>query len=61
MLLVNIDFKIITELFEPCTIHSGQNYTILNLLWQSKDPFNVKDGHGENDVIFHRPSRAVRA
>ena len=58
---VNIYFKIITELIKPCTIHSGRNYTILNVLWQSKGPVYVKDGHGKNDVIFHRPSGAVRA
>ena len=42
-------------------MYSGQNYTILNVLWQSKGHVNAKYGHLKNDVIFHRPSGAVWA
>ena len=58
---VNIYFLIITELIKHCTMYSGRNYTILNVLWQSKGHANVKYGHVKNDVIFHRPSGAVWA
>ena len=37
-------------------MYSGRNYTILNVLWQSKGHVNAKYGHVKNDVIFHRPS-----
>ena len=40
--MVYIFFLIITELIKPCTIHSGRNYTILNVVWQSNGPGNVK-------------------
>ena len=54
-------FLIITELIKHCTMHSGQNYTILNVLCQYKGHVNSKTGHVKNDVIFHRSSEAVRA
>ena len=58
---VNIYFFIITVQIKYCTMYSGRNYTILKVLWQSKGPVNAKYGHVKNDVIFHRPSGAVRA
>ena len=57
----NFFFLFITELIKHCTIYSGRNYTILNVLWQPEGHVNVKYGHVKNDVIFHRPSGAVRA
>ena len=51
----------IIERIKHCTIYSDRNYTILNVLWQSKGRVNAKYGHVKNDVIFHRPSGAVRA
>ena len=52
---MNIYFKIITELIKPCTIHSIRNFTILNVLWQSKGPVYVKDGHGKMMSYFTGP------
>ena len=54
-------FLIITELIKHCTMYSGRNYIILNVLLQSKGHVNVKYGHVKNNVIFHRPSEAVWA
>ena len=53
---VNTYILIITELINHCTMYSGRNYTILNVLWQSKGHVNAKYGHAKNDVICHRPS-----
>ena len=43
--MVNIFFLIITEVIKHCTMYSGRNYTILNVLWQSKGHVNAKYGH----------------
>ena len=59
--MVNIYILIITEQNKHCTMYSGRNYTILNVLWLSESHVNAKYGHVKNDVIFHRPSGAVRA
>ena len=44
-------YLILSKLIKPCTIHYGQNYTVLNVLWQSKGPIDMKYGHGKNEVM----------
>ena len=44
-----------TELIKHCAMYSDQNYTILNVLWQSKAHVTAKYRHVKNDVIFTLP------
>ena len=38
-----------------CTMYSGRNYTILNVLWQSKGHVNAKYGHVKKTSYFNGP------